>query len=171
MSDRVGSTRNFVEKESGTRGIQKSKSRGPKITNKSKIACYACYACMYAWHAWHAILNLFVIFRPRDLDFWIPLVPLSVSTKFRADPTRSDLFYEGFSVHAMYARMHAFYACMHATKACMHTPAAPAAADWGALPPRPPARGAPPPWTPWKQLQQLRQHMMHACMHNFPRVY
>ena len=38
-----------------------------------------------------------MVFEPRDLDFWIPLALLSVSTKFRADPTRFDLFYEGFS--------------------------------------------------------------------------
>ena len=38
-----------------------------------------------------------MVFGPRDLDFWIPLALLSVSTKFRADPMRFDLFYEGFS--------------------------------------------------------------------------
>ena len=40
---------------------------------------------------------MFEVFGPRDLDFWIPRALLSVSTKFRADPTRFDLFYEGFS--------------------------------------------------------------------------
>ena len=97
-------------------------------------------------------------------------------------------------MHAYYACMHAYFACMHACMRLMHAymicmhfmqayhecklrmracilcmhaaPAAPAALDWGALPPRPPARGAPPPWTPREQLRQLRQHNMHVCMHN-----
>ena len=40
-----------------------------------------------------------MVFEPQDLDFWTPLALLSVCTKFRADPTRFNLFYEGFSVH------------------------------------------------------------------------
>ena len=45
------------------------------------------------------IFQNFVVFEPRDLDFWIPLALLSVSTKFRADPTRFDIVYEGCSAH------------------------------------------------------------------------
>ena len=67
----------------------------------------------------NSIFDFLRFLGPRDLDFWIPLVPLSVSTKFRADPTRFDLFYGNFSVHAMYARTHAFYACMRSMHACM----------------------------------------------------
>ena len=40
---------------------------------------------------------MFEVFGPRGLDFWIPLALLYVSTKFRADPMRFDLFYERFS--------------------------------------------------------------------------
>ena len=40
---------------------------------------------------------MFEVFGPRDLDFWIPLALLSVSTKFLADPMRFDVFYGSFS--------------------------------------------------------------------------